>query len=203
MRNGFKVTLGVLTIMILITITIGTSYSYYSISDVQKDPNELVTTCFNVSYKDDNGSSAIALNTPGNYAYPMSEAKALANLKPYTFTLTNNCTSANATSGVNYVITLNTLTASPSNLTGYLKYKLNTTAPSPITGPTGSLKTPYNLNPSIVSSEGIDTSYSIESGVLAPGTSKTFNLYLWIDENAGNEVMDYDFTGKVLVYSYM
>ena len=32
MRSGYKVTLGILTIMILVTITIGTSYSYYSIA---------------------------------------------------------------------------------------------------------------------------------------------------------------------------
>lgn len=203
MRNGYKVTLGVLTIMILLTITIGTSYSYYSISDEQESPNELTTTCFDISYNDNNGSSSIALNTPGNYAYPMSEASALANLKPYSFTLTNNCTSNSAKSGVNYVVTINTLTATPSNLTGHLKYKLNITSPNAVTGTTASLTTIYSLNPNIVATEGIDTSYSLGTGVLAPGESKTYNLYLWIDENAGNEVMNYDFNGKVLVYSYM
>ena len=40
MRKGYKITLGVLTIMILITLTIGTSYSYYSVSDVQEDNND-------------------------------------------------------------------------------------------------------------------------------------------------------------------
>ena len=50
MRSGYKVTLGVLTIMILVTITIGTSYSYYSVASKQQDPNKLTTTCFEVSY---------------------------------------------------------------------------------------------------------------------------------------------------------
>jgi len=195
MRKGYKVTLGVLTIMILLTLTIGTSYSYYSISDEQTNPNVITTTCFNVSYSE--GSSSIALNTTGNYAYPMSEATALANLRPYTFTITNNCTSANAKSGVNYVVTLNTLTDTPSTLTSSLKYKLNTT------GTTGKLTTPYALNANVKSSEGVDTSYQLHAGTLAPGASTTFNLYLWIDEAAGNSIMGQSFTGKVLVYSYM
>lgn len=198
MRKGYKITLGVLTIMILITLTIGTSYSYYSIADEQTSPNVMATTCFDISYTEGTNGS-IALNTAGNYAYPMSEANALAKLRPYTFTITNNCTNANASGGVNYVVTINTLTATPSTLTSSLKYKLNTT------GTTGVLNASntYALNPNIKTSEGIDTSYQLETGTLAPGATKTYNLYLWIDESAGNTVMNQEFTGKVLVYSYM
>ncbi len=52
MRKGYKITLSVLTIMILVTITIGTSYSYYSVSDVQSEENTLTSTCFNITYND-------------------------------------------------------------------------------------------------------------------------------------------------------
>ena len=41
------------------------------------------------------------------------------------------------------------------------------------------------------------------SGTLAPGESVTYNLYLWIDENADNSIMGNTFTGKVLIYNYM
>jgi len=182
--------------MILVTITIGTSYSYYSVSDVQSEANTLTSTCFDITYNDNGGSSAIKLTN----AYPMTEAKALSGT-PYTFTIKNTCAAGNQT--VKYVVTLNTLKASPSTLTSSLNYKLNRTAPSALAGTTGTLATPYELNPNVKTSEGIDTSYSIETGTLAPGESKTYNLYLWINENAGNDVMSQSFTGKVLVYSYI
>lgn len=201
MRNGYKIVLGLLTIMILVTITVGTSYSYYSISEEQTNPNVLTTTCFDVSFTD---SNVITLNAAGSYMYPMSETTALSKLTPYTFTITNSCTSATASSNVNYVVTINTLTADESNLTNYLDYKLNVTAPVAETGIASALiNNPYALNPNIVTEEGIDTSYSLATGTLAPGESKTYNLYLWIDESAGNEIMGYTFTGKVLIYSYM
>lgn len=194
MRKGYKITLGVLTIMILVTITIGTSYSYYSVSDVQETPNTLTSTCFNITYEE--GTSSINLTN----SYPMSEEKALG-LTPYTFTITNTCDAGNQT--VNYVVTLNTLTESPATLTSSLNYKLNKTAPTAIVGTTGTLSTPYALNPNVKTEEGIDTSYSLEVGTLAPKESKTFNLYLWINENADNTIMGQNFEGKVLVYSYL
>lgn len=199
MRNGYKMTLGILTIMILITITIGTSYSYYSISDEQTTSNELITACFDISYDDQDGSNAISLNSDGAYAYPMSEITALGKLTPYTFTIKNNCTSAN-NNGINYVVTLNTLTTTPSTLTNYIRYKLNT---STIEGTSALLTTsPYDLNTNVKLSEDIDTSYSLASGNIAAGESITYSLYLWIDENAGNDIMGTNFTGKVLVYTY-
>lgn len=201
MRNGYKITLSLLTIMIMITLTVGTSYSYYAVSDVQKDPNVLTTTCFDISFTD---SNVINLNSSGAYAYPMNEATALAKLRPYQFTITNNCTVDNASKAVNYVVTLNTLTNTTSTLTNYLKYKLNTTLPTAVSGTTSLLTAnPYDLNTNIKTSEGIDQSYSLASGTLASGESKTFNLYLWIDESAGNDIMGYGFTGKVLLYTYM
>lgn len=191
MRKGYTITLSVLAIMILVTITVGTSYSYYSISDVQENPNTLTSTCFNVNYSDTSSNSINLENT-----YPMSEEKAMT-LTPYTFTITNTCSAGNQTA--NYIVTLNTLigdNASSLNVS-YMKYKLNST------GTTGSLTTEYALNGSVKTDEGIDKSYSLETGTLAPGESKTFNLYLWIDENAGNDIMSQVFKGKVLVYSYL
>ena len=61
----------------------------------------------------------------------------------------------------------------------------------------------YDLSAAIKSSEGIDTSYNLVEGTLAPGASVTYNLRLWIDEAAGNEVMNQTFNGRILVYSYL
>ncbi len=199
MRSGYKITLGILTIMILVTLTIGTSYSYYSVASTQENPNELTTTCFDVSFSE--GSSSINLAA----TYPMSEASANS-LSPYTFTITNTCTTENATDPINYVVTLNTLTANTPTLPlNLLRVRLDETSPSSVTGTSALLSDvpPYTLGESLKTSEGIDTSYNLVEGTLAPGESVTYNLRLWIDESAGKDVMNDSFTGRVLVYSYM
>ena len=200
MRSGYKITLGILTIMILVTITIGTSYSYYSVASEQTNPNEITTTCFDVSFREGpNGSIKL------NATYPMSETSA-NNLTPYSFTITNTCTTTNSTDPINYVVTLNTLNASPSNIElSKLRYRLDMTTPTATTG-TSTLMSeaaPYDLSSSIKSAEGINTSYNLLEGTLAPGASVTYNLRLWIDEAAGNEVMKQTFNGRILVYSYL
>ncbi len=200
MRNGYKITLGVITLLILVTITIGTSYSFYSVSDTQTDPNSLTTTCFEISF---NGTNAINLTGDGKYAYPMNETTALTKT-PYTFTIKNVCTSANANGGINYDVSLNTIIESPSNLTPSLRYKLNKTAPTTETGISAMLTSKLDkLETNIKTTYGVDKSYNLISGTLAPNESVTYNMYLWIDENAGNDVMGNTFNGKILVYAYM
>lgn len=202
MRNSYKIALSVITIMILITITIGTSYSFYSVSDTQTDPNSLATTCFDISF---NGSNAITLRGDGKYAYPMSESTATAADKtPYTFTITNTCSTANANGGINYDVSLNTLVGKTSNLTSSLRYKLNKTAPTAVNGTSAMLSSlDDKLAANIKSSYDVTDSYNLISGTLAPNESVTYDLYLWIDENAGNSIMDSTFDGKILVYAYM
>ena len=189
MRNGYKIALGVITIMILITISIGTSYSFYSVSDTQTNPNSLATTCFEISY---NGSNAINLTGDGKYAYPMSEAVATAKT-PYTFTIKNT-----------YDVSINTLTDTTSNLTPSLRYKLDKTAPAIANGTSAMLTSLTDkLGNNIKTAYNVSKSYNLVSGVLAPNESVTYNLYLWIDENAGNNIMGNTFNGKILVYAYM
>ena len=57
--------------------------------------------------------------------------------------------------------------------------------------------------PSEILNLDLDASYNLVTGTLAPGESITYNLYLWIDENANTDIMNQTFTGRVLVYSYM
>lgn len=209
MRSGYKITLGVLTMMILFTITVGTSYSYYSVSDKQTGTNNLATTCFDITFED---SNYISMNSAGKYAYPMSEATALTKT-PYTFTVTNTCTAENAgTNKIKYDISLNSLVGVQSDLAPYVKFRLNRTLPSVVNGTSSSLtgKEDAALNAAVKTQENIDTSYNLSKGnVIGPGESATFNLYLWIDENAciGNAcqttVMNKSFTGRVLLYAYM
>lgn len=190
------------TIAIVIIAATSVTYAYLSYNATQTDENILTTSCFNIRYED---SNSISLNSNGNYAYPMSEERA-NNLTPYSFTITNKCDTSNSTDPINYVVTLNTLNASPSNIElSKLRYRLDMTTPTATTG-TSTLMSeaaPYDLSSSIKSAEGINTSYNLLEGTLAPGASVTYNLRLWIDEAAGNEVMNQTFNGRILVYSYL
>ncbi len=190
------------TIAIVIIAATSVTYAYLSYNATQTDENILTTSCFNIRYED---SNSISLNSNGNYAYPMSEERA-NKLTPYSFTITNTCTTTNSTDPINYVVTLNTLNSSPSNMDlSKLRYRLDMTTPTANTG-TSTLMSeaaPYDLSSSIKSAEGIDTSYNLLEGTLAPGASVTYNLRLWIDEAAGNEVMNKTFNGRILVYSYL
>ena len=190
------------TIAIVIIAATSVTYAYLSYNATQTDENILTTSCFNIRYED---SNSISLNSNGNYAYPMSEERA-NKLTPYSFTITNTCTTTNSTDPINYVVTLNTLNSSPSNMElSKLRYRLDMTTPTATTG-TSTLMSeaaPYDLSSSIKSAEGINTSYNLLEGTLAPGASVTYNLRLWIDEAAGNEVMKQTFNGRILVYSYL
>lgn len=190
------------TIAIVIIAATSVTYAYLSYNATQADENILTTSCFDISYSD---SNSISLNSNGNYAYPMSEESA-NKLTPYSFTITNTCTITNSTDPINYVVTLNTLNSSPSNMElSKLRYRLDMTTPTANTGTSTLMSeaTPYDLSSSIKSAEGINTSYNLLEGTLAPGASVTYNLRLWIDEAAGNEVMNQTFNGRILVYSYL
>ena len=190
------------TIAIVVIAATSVTYAYLSYNATQTDENIVTTSCFDISYSD---SDSISLNSNGNYAYPMSEDSA-NRLTPYSFTITNTCTTTNSTDPINYVVTLNTLTSSPSTIElSKVRYRLDMTNPTSSTGTSALMSeaATYDLSAAIKSSEGIDTSYNLVEGTLAPGASVTYNLRLWIDEAAGNEVMNQTFNGRLLVYSYL
>ena len=190
------------TIAIVVIAATSVTYAYLSYNATQTDENIVTTSCFDISYSD---SDSISLNSNGNYAYPMSEDSA-NRLTPYSFTITNTCTTTNSKDPINYVVTLNTLTSSPSTIElSKVRYRLDMTNPTSSTGTSALMSeaATYDLSAAIKSSEGIDTSYNLVEGTLAPGASVTYNLRLWIDEAAGNEVMNQTFNGRILVYSYL
>ena len=190
------------TIAIVVIAATSVTYAYLSYNATQTDENIVTTSCFDISNSD---SDSISLNSNGNYAYPMSEDSA-NRLTPYSFTITNTCTTTNSTDPINYVVTLNTLTSSPSTIElSKVRYRLDMTNPTSSTGTSALMSeaATYDLSAAIKSSEGIDTSYNLVEGTLAPGASVTYNLRLWIDEAAGNEVMNQTFNGRILVYSYL
>lgn len=192
--------------MILATLTIGTSYSYYSISDEQTNPNNVATGCFKTTFTD--GNVINLTGTGSGVTYPMSEATAMSKITPYHFTVSNTCTSSNSSKDIKFIATINTLTTSGETsstaLTNLLRVKVNQTSPSTVTGASAMLSSKIytGLNPNVKTSENVQNSYKIAEGTIPAGTSKTFNVYLWIDESATDTIYGANFIGKVLVYTY-
>ena len=83
MKKGYQVTLGLLSIMILLVVSVGTSYSYYSVSSAQSTTNNFGAACLSVQFTEGNDGSINLNNTAGHYAYPMTESTAKSKIKPY------------------------------------------------------------------------------------------------------------------------
>ena len=205
--NILPITLiGVLAFIFIMVIFTGVSYAYWQKNYAQKSTNKIKSGCFSFELTDENPINLT--NT-----YPMSETDAMKNT-PYTFTITNNCSI-----DMYYNVTLNT--TGSSDLDNYLDYKLvdekgNTVGPKII----GSTKkydeynnytytdennNTYNiLNSYILTSGSLTkaTMNSDNSSVVSKGQSKTYKLYVWMDESVEDlSTMGKSFTGKVIVTS--
>ena len=206
-ENILPITLiSVLIFIFLMVIFTGVSYAYWQKNYAQKSTNKIKSGCFSFELTDEN---------PINLAntYPMSETDAMKNT-PYTFTITNNCSI-----DMYYNVTLNT--TGSSDLDNYLDYKLvdengNTVGPK-IIGNTNKYdeynnytytdenNNTYNiLNSYILTSGSLTkaTMNSDNSSVVSKGQSKTYKLYIWMDESVEDlSTMGKSFTGKVIVTS--
>ena len=205
--NILPITLiGVLVFIFITVIFTGVSYAYWQKNYAQKSTNKIKSGCFSFELTDENPINLT--NT-----YPMSETDAMKNT-PYTFTITNNCSI-----DMYYNVTLNT--TGSSDLDNYLNYKLvdekgNTVGPKII----GSTKkydeynnytytdennNTYNiLNSYILTSGSLTkaTMNSDNSAVVTKGQSKTYKLYVWMDESVEDlSTMGKSFAGKVIVTS--
>ena len=206
-ENILPITLiGVLVFIFIMVIFTGVTYAYWQKNYAQKEANKIKSGCFSFELTDENSISLT--NT-----YPMSEKDAMKS-NPYTFTITNNCSI-----DMYYNVTLNT--TGSSDLDNYLNYKLvdekgNTVGPKII----GSTKKydEYNnytytdennntydiLNSYILTSGSLTkaTMNSNNSAVVTKGQSKTYKLYIWMDESVEDlSTMGKSFTGKIIVTS--
>lgn len=193
----------VLVAIILIYAVI--SYAYWQKEYSQEKENLLSSGCFSLELNDEN---SIKLEN----TYPISEKEAMK-LTPYTLTIKNKCSI-----DMSYVITLNT--TGSSDLDSFLKYKLIDSNKNVIgTNTVSSLSTYADYNNYTYTDDSeefnIINSYILESGtlkaatmnsnnteIITAGESKTYDLYLWLDENVDSiETMGKTFEAKVLVIS--
>ena len=182
--------------MAIIAVSIGLClmiYQSYALWVVTLSGQENIVSvgCFNIEFREN--SNSIALSN----SYPVSDARGMSG-EAYSFTITNKCTVDSA-----YQVTLNTLNANTmgDDKVKYVIYKDSESKPS-----TGSLVTsaPINADKGNITVADLKESYIIASGELkgaeeenGTGESHTYNVYLWIDENAGNEVENTRFEASI------
>jgi hypothetical protein len=182
MKRRYQIFLLLLTLLLCTSITIGTSYSLWAINHTQTNANNVNTGCFTFAFTE--GTNNINLTN----TYPISDTKGLATT-PYTFTIHNTCSIAAKTN-----IALDTINTSTLNRS-YLKVAIQTNGLG-------------DLNKGILSSYPVgqvqDTStmsdaYIIKTDTLAPDETKSYSIWLWVDEAVGNDVEGTTYTGKVVI----
>ena len=159
MSKRKTIALTIIGIFLLISLTIGISYSLWKVNLFQTTANTLASDCFNITFTEANNIEL--LNT-----YPMYDEDG-SKLTPYTFTIKSNCASY-ATYQVQLEI-LNTSTLSDQ----YLKVMLDTKTPDLLT----------NYNEGEITLENAKASYILDNNALDKNEEKTYNLRVWLDEN--------------------
>ncbi|MBE6153172.1 MAG: hypothetical protein E7166_02980 [Firmicutes bacterium] len=173
-QNEINKQLVVIVVSIFFTVVsvLGVTYSAFVWSDNSLKEQNIVSG----NVKLDIDSASEPLGSGLNYPVPASEE---ASLTPYTFTITNTGSIAS-----NYDLKIKSDDAFTNTLdTQYIYMSLDGAKTITRT----SIKT-YEEFP-------------LDSGTLAPGESKTYNLRLWIIEDAPNSVIGKEWHGKIVLDS--
>ena len=196
MKLRYKLSLLLICLMLIGCLYVTQSYALWIVTEEQTNENEVEVGCFSIGFSEQ--SNSINLNN----TYPMSDSLGLSS-DPYTFTITNTCTINNS-----YVLTLNTLSTNTLDVSKikYALYKSTEEKPT-----VGSKLSRINTDLENLGVENLGTSYILDTGVLTGGTKvdgevskgeeATYNLYLWIDDIAGNEVEGQSFEASINITS--
>ena len=194
MKLRYKLSLLIIGLMLVGCLFVTQSYALWIMTEEQTNENEMEVGCFSIGFSEQ--SESIKLDN----TYPVNDSIGLST-NPYTFTITNTCTINN-----NYVLTLNTLSTNTLDASKikYALYKSTEEKPN-----VGSKLSRINNDLENLMVENLGTSYIIDTGVLTGGTKVdgvvnngeevTYNLYLWIDDIAGNEVEGQSFEASINV----
>ncbi len=178
-----------ITIVLLIGIIaiIGVSYALWVLNLTQTGQNDIVSSCFNITFTDKNNISL-------QKAYPILDEEG-KKLTPYEFIITNTCDSY-ASFNVNLEV-LNTTTLTNNDaVKAMISSKTNDTE----TEITTSLLSGYKTTTKTL--DNAKTSFNLTTGYLNAKESKMYTLRLWLDENVGMNtegVQNAKFSSKVVV----
>ena len=180
MRKLYKIILMVISILLIGSIIIGTSYSMWVKTTIQKEQNIVNSSCFDIEFTE---SSNINLTN----AMPISDEAGLKK-KPYTFTLKNTC---NMNSKVTIALdVLSTSTMSSSAIKTSLTKGNKSGTPTLLT----SLDKKAEVDIS-----GAKEAYILGTDIIGANKSKSYSLYLWMDEAVTVAEASKSFSSKVVV----
>src|SRR5574344_1599651 len=182
-RNQKRILIGCLIITVLIMI--GFTYAYYRKTVTQTSPNTGATlTCLNTTLTD----KTSAINIAEAIAIPDAEG---LTTDPYTFTITNNC-STYVKASINLEV-LSTSTFDSSHIRVALVGEGITPTASSI----------LSSNQTATATISGATSYTIKTNViLGPNSNKSFDLRAWVDKDTTLEQgMNKIFNSKITVVS--
>ena len=179
MKNK-KIILSILGILLVFSILIGLSYAYWLTTNSQENSNIAKAGCFDTQFIEN--SDAIKLDS----VYPISDSQG-TKLTPFSFTIKNTCNY-----DANYQINLETLSSTLKLKNIRVKLSDNDS----------NLLTSFSTNTKVLESTD---SRLLTSGTLNSGSSKTFELRVWLDKdttiNDINNTMgaDNSWEGKITV----
>lgn len=150
----------VLSIVALVTIVIGVTFSKWSIRNEQVEINTLNIGCLETSIVE---SESISMTN----AYPVTDYDGL-NGTPYTFSLENKCEEAQSVQ-----INLESFATTASFDASQIRYSFTGSAPDFVS----SLPT---MNPIL---NNATNGYILTTDTIDAGTTHEYDLRLWIDEN--------------------
>ncbi len=170
MKNKYRLSLTVITVLLLIAISIGASYGFWLVSKDQTSGNVLTAlTCFEISTT---GSTA---SLADDTLVPMSDQEG-ALTTPAVISATNNCSYP-----ISYNILIHTVNKGAPINEAYMRFNLTgskTVGPALLT----SLSIIENYS-SIHVADPILNTYVITTDSLNAGATKSYNFRAWIKED--------------------
>lgn len=176
MKNKKVLLLIAIGFILVIFLGVGMSYALWTQSHTQEKNNALLSGCFSTTLTENN-------NIDLSNQYPISDANGLTKT-PYTFTISNTCSIA-----ANYQINLETLSTTTVD-SKFIKLSID--------GSSSSLLNSYQTVDTTIA--GAKNSYQLKIGYLSAGSSVTYNLRLWVTEEATiTDVAKKLFNSKIVV----
>ena len=171
--------LTVISILAVTTAIIGGSYAIFSSIQKAENYNVMKTGTLQIVYDDTSGGLGNIINLNG--VYPESDAEG-SKREPYKFKITN--TGSIEASYKVRILDDSDMIAEDQCINKLLNKELIR----------------YSINGgSPVTLSTMAEEYKVITGKLEAGESRTYEIRMWIDENAGNEVLGTHYHGKIVV----
>ena len=177
MIKNKKIKILTISILCILTITIGLSYGYYLLNKVQENNNIAGSKCFNLEFT--NEKNAISLDK----MYPISDEEG-RKLTPYSFTITNTCDML-----AGYTVNMEMLEGTTLN-SKYLDVMVNNEQIK--------LLTNYESTNTVIT--GSTESRILAKGTLAYNDSVDYTVRFWMDKDVEDtESMNKLFKSKIVI----